>query len=261
LRGNSRKQICFYKPLKLKFKKKDLDSLGYTKKFNDFKLVPHCKSGKFGDQNLVKEYLMYKMYETLTNKGFGTQLARITYNDCRGKKKSVTHMAFLIEEMNELTARLEGEDCECKLNNPAIVNQDQYNLMTVFQFMIGNTDWWFKNQHNLKIVRPFNGDKPFVVPYDFDYAGLVGTSYSVPNDKLPIENVHQRYFMGHSKKKSSYTEVIQLFMDKKQELYAIVNDNPYLDKKEKPTMIKYMDEFYEILDNPRLVQSRFFLDK
>jgi len=260
LRGNSRRKICFYKPLKLKFKKKDLESMGYTKKFNDFKLVPHCKSGKFGDQNLVKEYLMYKMYEALTNKGFGTQIARITYKDAKGKKKPVTHMAFLIEEMNELTARLEGEDCDCKLRNPAILDQDQYSLMAVFQFMIGNTDWWFKNQHNLKIVRPFNGERPFIVPYDFDYSGLVGTSYSVPNDRLPIKTVQQRYFMGHSKKESSYTEVIKLFVEKKEELYAIINDCPYLNKKERPVMLRYMDEFYSVLDNPKLIRARFFLD-
>ncbi|MEL6845086.1 MAG: hypothetical protein AAFP02_17915, partial [Bacteroidota bacterium] len=173
LRGNSRQRICFYKPLKLKFRKKDLAKAGYTKKYNDFKLVTHCKGGKYGDQNLLKEYLVYKMYRELTEKGFGVQLLKINWIDNTGKRKPETRYGFLIEEMSEMAARLGGTDCDCKVRNTLAMQQSQFNLMSVFQYMIGNTDWWLKNQHNLKIVRPFTGERIYPVPYDFDYSGLV----------------------------------------------------------------------------------------
>jgi hypothetical protein len=37
--------------------------------------------------------------------------------------------------------------------------------------------------------------RPVVVPYDFDYAGIVDAYYAVPNEGLEIENVRQRFIV------------------------------------------------------------------
>ena len=44
-RGNARKSLCYYPPLKLKFPKQQLGQLGLNPTFNKLKLVCQCKSG------------------------------------------------------------------------------------------------------------------------------------------------------------------------------------------------------------------------
>ena len=57
--------------------------------------------------------------------------------------------------------------------------------------MIGNTDWAVPNNHNVKLI--YDKERklapPLVVPYDFDYSGLVDASYAVPNEVIGTEKV------------------------------------------------------------------------
>ncbi len=62
--------------------------------------------------------------------------------------------------------------------------------MAIFNYMIGNTDWSVPNQHNVRILSQSNAERPnlgIIVPYDFDYTGLVNADYAVPIEQLGIE--------------------------------------------------------------------------
>jgi len=79
LRGNFRRMECAdIPPLKLNFKKKALVAAGLAK-FDDYKLVTHCITDKAAARALVlKEYLAYKLYNSLTENSFRVQLLNIT---------------------------------------------------------------------------------------------------------------------------------------------------------------------------------------
>ena len=81
LRGKSRRRICIFPPLKLKFPETLLDSLGLDSHFNTLKLVTHCQNSVINEHMILREYLAYRLYNQLTDKSFRVQLVEITYVD------------------------------------------------------------------------------------------------------------------------------------------------------------------------------------
>ncbi len=60
----------------LNFKKQDSVG-GEFSKIDKIKLVTHCSAG--GEEYLLKEFLIYKMYNVLTEYGFKVRLLRVNY--------------------------------------------------------------------------------------------------------------------------------------------------------------------------------------
>src|SRR6478672_3131487 len=101
-RGITRRQICSFPPVKINFHNETspvFSSLG------SLKLVSGCFQNDYGDQLLLKEYLVYKIYNLLTEKSFHVRLLDLSYEDESAKKKSFTQHAFLIEDEKALAKR------------------------------------------------------------------------------------------------------------------------------------------------------------
>lgn len=249
-RGNMRKNICYYPPIKIYFPKKDLKEAGLQPKFNDYKIVLGCKSGKVAQNYVLKEYLIYKLYQEMTDLSFRVQLIHLTIQDLEGKQKTVESYGFIIENEDELAARINAEIFEPKILSPKTIEPSQYDLMTVFQFMVGNTDWYMYNKHNLKSFK-FEKSLPITIPFDFDYAGLVGTGYAVPHEKLPIKSVEERFFLGRCRDEGVYESTLQLFRNKKEAILNTCSNFPYLDKQNRKAVLNYLEAFFEILDSSK----------
>ncbi len=254
-RGNMRNKICALPPLKIDFAKADLKAAGLKRKFDDLKLVVHCKSEEQYDEFILREYLAYKLYHTLTNISFRVQLAHLTLEDVEGKVKTIETVAFLIENEAEMAARLNGSILSVPIKQDALDPQlfDQFCL---FQYLIGNTDWYVLNKHNLKILKLANYPSPIAVPYDFDYAGLVNAPYATPQEKLPLKAVQERYYLGLCREKGALNPTIQLFKEKKGDLLDVVGSFPYLNDKTQKPMLTYLNDFFEILENPDSCERR-----
>ena len=80
-RGNTRKVICDFPPLKLKFSSEGLKNMGLAP-YSSLKLVSHCIED---DSYVLKEYLIYQLYEQLTEKSLKSQLILITYKDHKNR--------------------------------------------------------------------------------------------------------------------------------------------------------------------------------
>ena len=83
-RGNFRRKHCLFPPFKIKFNKDDFGSSSVTE-FNALKLVTHCRSQSAYSERLQEEYLIYKMYESLTEFSFKSRMFRINYIDSGSK--------------------------------------------------------------------------------------------------------------------------------------------------------------------------------
>lgn len=260
VRGKTRRDICAFPPLRLKFNKKELHSEGLDSSYNELKIVTHCKGGKYGDENALKEYLIYKMYNLLTDSSYRVQLLQVRYVDRTGKRETVEHYGFLIENTNEMAARLNGEECEtCVISNLALLDQSHYKDLSVFQFMIGNTDWKISANHNVKIIKPAQAGRSYLaVPYDFDYAGFVDSGYGVPHENLGIKTVRERFFLGHPRPFSEYTATIRTFQRLKPDFYDLCQNFTLLSEKERYSLTDYLDSFYDIIETPRLARISFF---
>ena len=83
-RGIRRREYCYFPPLKLSFKGADFDNI-YLDQQTSMKFVTHCQQGKIYEQYLLKEYLVYRMYNILTEYSFRVRLVQMEYIDT-GKK-------------------------------------------------------------------------------------------------------------------------------------------------------------------------------
>lgn len=250
-RGNIRKQVCYYPPLKLKFKKKWLVKNGLDSSFNDLKLVVGCKKGNFYGKLVLKEYLIYQLYEALTGISFRTQLAEITFIDTENKWKPLTTYAFFIENEDEMATRLNAKCAKPRRLRSKYMYADQLDKMALFEYMIGNTDWSAIVSHNVRLIKCKDYPLPIPIAYDFDYAGLVDAPYAVHGEGINLEHVTQRLYLGMCRAEGVLEKQIPLFQEKKATFYKIIEDFPFLESKDKKIMTNYLDEFYEILDHPK----------
>ncbi len=253
-RGKFRRKICDFPPLKLKFYKDDLTEDGFSPTYKSFKLVTHCLDSEGDKQNVLREFLAYKLFNKLTTQAFEVKLVEITYVNSSGDGAPETRFGFLIENTKEMSDRLGGDEIEeYNLDLNVMEGRDRH-LFSMFQFMIGNTDWKTNMIHNIKIVKSDDGKETMMIPYDFDFAGLVNTSYARPNADYKQVSVRQRIYMDKVKNLEELSEIIRYFKKHKDGLFDVVKNTDQLNKKNKKDMLKYLNSFYDILDSNQ--QSR-----
>jgi hypothetical protein len=260
-RGNFRRDYCQLPPVKLNFEKAEIDH-PELQELEKVKLVTSCRFQTTYQQYLFKEYLIYQAFGLLTDKSFRVRLIDLTYVDSRGKKKPFTQFGFLIEEIDRLADRHDCIEFEAEGVSGRVTNTEQMALISVFQYMIGNTDWAVQELHNVKMIRPDNPAvvEAYVIPYDFDYCGLVDASYAIPHEDLGIESVRERLFRGYCYTPDTYEVVFAKFIAQKAALYQLFEDFPYLMERERKESIAYLDEFYYLLETPGLAEKRMLVN-
>ena len=252
VRGKTRanSKVCSFPPLRLDFKKGDNEDNIFAGQ-NKLKLVVHCQESKAYDQYVLHEYLIYKTYNLLSENSLRVRLLKITYQDTKEETKSFSKYAFLIEDIGELAKR-NGKVEGGKAINQDRCNQSVLDVLTVFQFMIGNTDWGVAAEHNVKLISNDSTFKsPIPVPYDFDYSGAINTIYAVPSPDIPITSVRDRAFMGYCRQPGTYEKIFEMFNQKKGEIYNLYSEFERLDASRKKMIAKYLDSFYATINNPK----------
>ena len=252
VRGNRRRdpQVCRFPPLMLNFPQETMHNTVFGK-VDKLKLVTHC----VGEDYLLREYLVYKLYGTITEQSFRVRLCQVDYEDVEGKRKPERRYAFLLEDDDEMARRNNGSIMPKEL----LVRMDGTNelamaKLALFQYMIGNTDWSVPFRHNIKLLSLSPEATPIPVPYDFDYAGIVSAPYAVPPPELGITSVRQRLFRGYSFTDNVYQEVVACFNRHREDFYAIYLQSSLIDEKSRKQTLKFLDGFYETINNPRAFQ-------
>jgi len=248
LRGKFRRRVCAFPPVKLKFPKKDLKKRGLNN-HNDIKLVTHCLGDKkAGNENVLKEYMAYKMYNALTPNSLRVQLVKITYVDSSKKMPKVKRYGFIIEDTDEMAERLGGVECDCMYPDVAKVDEKLVAQMSMFQYLIGNEDWNLPMGRNLKYVITKGGTEAIPVAYDFDFSGLVNTSYALANVDHNLQSVQDRVYLGHPASDPIMTEAMNKIKTKRGEFEAIIKSFDLLNGRAKKEMLSYMDTCYELIE-------------
>ncbi|MDF1548982.1 MAG: hypothetical protein P1P88_14250 [Bacteroidales bacterium] len=129
--------------------------------------------------------------------------------------------------------------------------------MSLFQYLIGNTDWSVKALHNIKLLWRDSLQKPVAVPFDFDFSGLVNAPYALPAESLPINLVKERYYNGYARKLNELEANLLIFKEKKEDIYHLVHSIEGLEKKYIDETLEYFDQFYLIADHPEKIQHEF----
>lgn len=245
-RGKFRLRTCDFPPIKLKVEKDELKDRGFEK-FNKMKLVTHCLDNN--KDLVVREYLAYKIYNVLTDTSFRVQLIDITYRNT-GKSGKIRSLGILLEDEEELGDRLESEICdECYGTPKTAFSKRNIQINALFQLLIGNTDWSVNMVRNLKLYKSENDTSAaFIVPYDFDFSGLINAPYAIANKDYDLEDPRHRIYLGEAATKDELQATIDHFNVKKSEIIQLIDDFKHLSNVSKKDMIKYIEHFYEIIE-------------
>ncbi|MDX1667576.1 MAG: hypothetical protein R3350_10115 [Saprospiraceae bacterium] len=253
VRGRYRRRICDMPPLRLKFDKEALENAGMTK-HNSHKLVTHCLEEQTDDRLVMREYLVYKLYNILTDQSYRVQLVEIEYVDAASGNK-LKHYGILQEDIDQLEDRLGREECEdCYGLTMEKFDASTIHLHDLFHFMIGNEDWSVRMVRNLKLFYSEEKDNYLAVPYDFDFSGFVNASYAIPNQDHDLDSPRDRIFLGFAEKEEELAEALQTFREKEEVFYQFIDEFELLDKRERKDAKRYISSFYRALDRGKLFE-------
>lgn len=259
-RGNFRRESCFMPGLKINFRK---DSTGSLSKFKEVKLTNGCSPGDDPGQLVVKEYLAYKIYNVLTDMSLRVRFMNISFKDISGKRKPYTQYGFLIEDIDDMAKRNKMVEVEGTQYYTEQTNRDQMTLVTLFQYLIGNTDWSVPAYHNIKLIGPKEDKnvRPYVVAYDFDICGLVDPPYATIDEQLQdkISSVRERLNRGFPRTMDELKLAVGLFNERKERIISLVKNNEHLSSRNKSNTVQYIEDFYKTINDDRELK-RVFVD-
>lgn len=258
-RGHLRHEICDVPPLWVNFKKSEVKNTLFHKQDKQ-KLVVHCGGSIRYEQALVREYLAYRILNLITPLSFQVRLLRVRYVDSEGKRDDQVRYAFLLEHKNRLGKRIDAKDLKIEETEVGFLQPDHLNLTSVFQYLIGNTDFspvapspYDECCHNYDMFRN-KADLLVAIPYDFDQAGFVNAPYAAPSEQFPIGSVRQRIYRGRCVNNEQLPASLQRFQDVRESIYTMLNEHEGLTTMTRKALIAYINGFYSIIDDPAKVE-------
>lgn len=253
-RGRSRLRICErFPPIWVDFAKEDVKGTE-LQKLNRFKLVAPCKFAPDYERYVLGEYNIYRIHELFTPISHRTRLVRLTVKDSASGKEAFSKFAFAIEDIDEVAERLGGTKMAVKGLIATDLAPRQTALMSVLQYMIGNTDFSFSGRHNLEFVA--TGGVVYPIIFDYDQAGVINTMYSLPDPSLNIRRVTDRVYRGLCVSPDTVLSVIAELQAKRPEIEALYRDDlgKLMGGATTTSALRYIASFYSEVENPKNVQ-------
>jgi hypothetical protein len=252
-RGHARRQICSFLPIRLELPKEQTRGTVFDG-HGALKLVTHCRNGS--EEYVLREYVPYQIYNLLTPRSFRARLAQVTYVDTSSKKALPVKHAMFIEDDDDVAKRLDGRIIELEKATFVRVDMETVTLMSIFEYLIGNTDMSLFLQHNIRLVQTVNGLR-YPVPYDFDYAGLVDAGYAVPGAHLGIASVRDRLYRGPCRTAAELAPFFGKMRAIRAEVEDLYKTMPGFSNSYRNNALSYLNEFYRTIDRPNDVKRAF----
>jgi hypothetical protein len=249
---------CSFPPLRVDFKKAKVDGTVFQGQ-DKLKLVVPCKPNLTAyEQYVLREYLLYRVYATITDMSFKVRLARITFMDSSGGSDPFTRFTFFIESDAAMAARVQGRLLDIpdgKIIRANVLSPAVSTRVAVFEYMIGNTDWADARIHNVASL--LVASRVASVPYDFDFSGAVQAPYATPAPGLPIANVRQRYYQGWCWPGQDTDAILAAFRAAQPRIEELYRTFPYLDERVRDETLAYFAQFFKTIATP--ARARHFL--
>lgn len=249
-RGRYRRKVSAIPPMKLRFSERELQAEGLDT-LNEIKIALPSVHNDLGNDLIIKEYLAYRLFEQICDKHFRARLIKLNLVDTNeksaspGKKKLY---AILIEDEEDVARRLQGEPEDEFGVKTDRMDPQQTALVVMFQYMIGNTDWDLPMHRNVELIRKNNGDKMLVLPYDFDFSGLVSAPYASPSSDSGVKTVRDRFLMPFGVDQEALKAATQTLKANEKEFYKICRSK-FLSNDSSYNMIKFLESFFKNMEN------------
>jgi hypothetical protein len=249
-----RKENCKMPPLMLDFSKGEKLKNSVFENQHQLKLVVPCQ----GDEYIIREWLVYKLYNLITPKSFKAALVQVDFQDSSHRRKTETHYCILLEDEKKMALRNKARIINEKTLLMQNTNKSEFTNMAVFEYMVANTDWSVPYLQNIKIISTDSTKPPYTVPYDFDHAGIVDAPYAGAAPELGISSVRERIYRGYcNNDKQYFTETFALFNKLKNEIYNVYTSCTLLNPKYLKFVTKFLDDFYRTINSNKLAKTEF----
>ena len=261
-RGHSRLDMCDYPPLRLTFDRDETDGTLFEGQ-HELKVVAQCMRGRNGRDWLHLEYAIYRAYNIITEYSFKARKLNVTYRDTESSGREQTQPAFFLEDERNLARRLNRE----RIRPPKVDSEQMAHVETaynmLFQYLVANTDFAVKRGpkgegccHNgLVIAEAGKRTDWVIVPYDFDYAGIINAKYALPSEKFSIKRVNQRLYRGFCWQNELLPEIVGVFNDNRSEIEAAFMSSG-VSSKRAPKVKGFIDKFYGTVNDPQELQDK-----
>jgi len=250
-RGKFRFDNCGFPPMEISFKN-HIHAYSDTDQIKKIKLVPHCDAGPASDEYILREYIVYKLYNIISDTSYNVRLVRINYIDTEKKKKPLTQYGIFLEPNNILSQRIKANEVNVKNLTQRYIRPDIMDKVSIFNYMVSNWDWNIPNLQNVTIFKPYyvaSAGSGIVVPYDFDLSGIVSPDYEVLPEEYGLRSSRDRIFLGMCRTRDVFKKDLQFFLSRKNEMYNTINEFQYLSQRAKKDIINLLNTFYSQLGN------------
>ncbi|MBR9997318.1 MAG: hypothetical protein KFF73_00035 [Cyclobacteriaceae bacterium] len=254
-RGNFRRDPlnCSFPPIMVNFKKKEVENTLFDNQ-NKLKLVTPCQT----EEDVLEEYLIYKMYNLVTDISHRVRLVKMFYFDTGRNKRLFERYSFFIEDEDHVAER---NDCfeKDKFITPFDMDQDNVKKMSVFQYMIGNKDWYITSRHNIKILQPLDTTKvPYALPYDFDFSAFINADYTKPKG-VPDEMLeNRRVYKGLCYSREEFYEIFEFYRGLRPQFDALIMQMDGISKYSRKLAVRYIGYFYNVIEDDALIEKEFY---
>ena len=253
-RGNFRRNPvnCNFPPLLLNFKKNEVRNTIFNNQ-DKLKLVTPCHL----EEDLIEEYIIYKMYNQVTDLSMKVRLVKILYFDTSLNKKIFEKFSFFIEDKDHVAER-NNAVAKDRFLTPFDLNKDNLKKLSVFQYLIGNKDWFISSRKNIEIMQPEDSSMGlYAVPYDFDFSGFVNAEYTKPRGIPENLLTDRRHYRGICFTDDEFKEIFEFYRELKPAFDSIIKNQKLIPNYNKKQILKYIDSFYTLSENSDLIKQEF----
>ena len=247
-----RSDVCNFPPIRLIFPKQGLKGTPLAGQ-NALKLGTHCQTrDKEYAEYPVREHATYEVLNMITDVSFKSRLASVTYIPVGDEKDSTTKLGLLIEDESDMSKRNGARIATIRGGTFGDMDPLQMQIMSVFAYMLGNTDWSLWSLHNVRMMLTPDG-RYVPVPYDFDWSGVVYARYAKPDPRLGIKTVQDRLYRGPCFSPADLAPVLAKFAEQRNAINQLYARLP-LDDGYRRRATDYYKEFFEIIADQRQVR-------
>ena len=223
---------------------------------NAIKLGTHCRhrDNEYGEYP-IREHAVYEVFNLVTDTSFRSRLARVTYVPREEPSDSFTKWALLIEDEDDVAKRAGGRIETVRGARFDDVEREPLTLMTLFYYLVGNTDWSLASLHNVRLIAYSDG-RYVTAPYDFDWSGVVWARYAMPDPRLGIRTVQDRLYRGPCLPEAELMPLLAKFTAKEEAVRALYRRLPFEDRYRRRAL-DYYDEFFRVAKDRRMAKRDF----
>jgi hypothetical protein len=253
-RGNFRLDPvnCDFPPLFVDFKKGEVANTIFRNQ-NRIKLVTPCQF----EEDIIDEYTIYKLYNQVTDLSFNVRLVKVLYFDTGLNKKVFEKYSFFLEDKKHVAERNNATERD-KFLTPFDLNRENFQKLSVFQYIIGNKDWYVSSRKNIMVLEPEEAYQGlYAVPFDFDFSGFVNAEYTKPRGVPEDLLADRRVYKGLCYTDEEFKKIFDFFRGLKPEFESIINNQKLIPKYTRRQILDYINNFYTIIDRNELFEQAF----